>query len=492
MADGRRLQFSNTLTRAVSPFVPIDSDHARMYTCGPTVYGYAHIGNMRAYVFSDTVHRALLWKGFDVRQVMNITDVGHLTSDEDEGEDKVEVASRREGRSIWEIAEHYTTAFREDLGALRILPPTVWCKATDHITDMIAFAERLEATGYCYRLPSGLYFDTAKDPSYGRLARLGLAGQQEGARVEAVEGRRSPADFAVWRTTPPGEHRQMGWDSPWGGGAPGWHLECSVMSIKYLGDHFDIHTGGVDHVPVHHVNEIAQSQAYLGDGEARPWVNWWLHCDFINLKRAKMSKSAGTGIRLGDLVEAGFHPAVYRYLLLGAHYRAQVDFDLDALRGAKTTLRRLLERIGRARIDRHTPLATFDSSYLHISSTAARSYLEELDEAICADLNTSRALAVMTSAARDESLDASDLSGLVASFDALLGLGLLDLRAEDLDIASPSVAVDVAEIENLMAERTAARNEGHWDQADVLRDRLAGLGVTVKDNPGGSTWSWTS
>ncbi len=490
MVGGRRLQFSNTLTREVSPFVPIEPGHARMYTCGPTVYGYAHIGNMRAYVFSDTVHRALLWKGFEVRQVMNITDVGHLTSDEDEGEDKVEAASRREGRSIWQIAEHYTTAFREDLDALRILPPTVWCRATEHIADMVAFAEKLESKGYCYRLPSGLYFDTAKDPSYCQLARLGLSGQQEGATVEAVEGRRSPPDFAVWRTTPPDESRQMEWDSPWGSGAPGWHLECSVMSIKYLGDHFDIHTGGVDHVPVHHVNEIAQSQAYIGDGETRPWVNWWLHCDFINLKRAKMSKSAGTGVRLDDLVEAGYHPAVYRYLLLGAHYRTQVDFDLDALRGAKVALRRLLERIARAEFDGVSRLPTYDVSNLHLPNGAARSYLEELDEAICTDLNTSRALAVMNSVARDDSLANSDLGELIASFDALLGLGLLDLRAEGLDIASPSAAGDAAEVERVMAERAAARNEGDWDQADVLRDRLAGLGVTVKDNPDGSTWSW--
>jgi cysteinyl-tRNA synthetase len=401
------LQFSNTLTRQVSRFVPMEAGLAGMYTCGPTVYGYAHIGNIRAYVFSDTVRRTLLWKGLEVRQVMNITDIGHLTSNEDEGEDKVEMASRREGQTIWEIVDHYTAAFRDDLKAIRIMAPTVWCRATDHIAEMIAFADLLEANGYCYRLPTGLYFDTSKDPSYGQLARLDIAGQREGARVEAVEGRRGPADFAVWRTTPPGQRRQMEWDSPWGPGAPGWHMECSVMSIKYLGDHFDIHTGGVDHIPVHHVNEIAQSEASLGDG--RPWVNWWLHCDFINLKQAKMSKSAGTGVRLDDLIAAGFHPTVYRYFLLGAHYRAQVDFDWDALRGAKTTVRRLLQRVADVGSDRGTRIPTFESSYSQMTGAAGRAYLQELDGAISVDLNTPQALAVLASATRDESLPLRDL-----------------------------------------------------------------------------------
>lgn len=256
-----------------------------MYSCGPTVYAYQHIGNMRAYVFADTLKRALRWKGYTVRHVVNITDVGHLTSDADVGDDKLELAARREQRTIWEIAEQYTAAFKRDLTKLHVLEPDEWTKATDHIDQMIDFASALESAGWCYWLPSGLYFDTSRLDSYGRLARLDLDGLREGARVEAVEGKRNPSDFAVWRTAAPDEHRQMAWDSPWGLGAPGWHLECSVMSIEHLGRHFDIHTGGVDHIPVHHTNEIAQSEAYLADGQ--DWVDWWMHGEFINLQGAK-------------------------------------------------------------------------------------------------------------------------------------------------------------------------------------------------------------
>ena len=261
------LRLFNTLTRSAAEFRPARPPAVGLYSCGPTVYADQHIGNMRAYVFADTLKRALRWQGFDVRHVINITDVGHLTSDADEGDDKLELAARRGHASAWDIAGRYTREFKTDLGRLRIIEPDVWCQATGHIPQMIEFARVLEDGGWCYRLPSGLYFDTSKDPGYGALARLDLAGQQAGARVEVAAGKRHPSDFAVWRTSAPGENRQMEWDSPWGRGAPGWHLECSVMSIEYLGRHFDMHTGGVDHIPVHHTNEIAQSQAYLGDGE---------------------------------------------------------------------------------------------------------------------------------------------------------------------------------------------------------------------------------
>lgn len=276
----RPLRFFNTLTREISVFEPRNPPDVAMYSCGPTVYAYQHVGNMRAYVFADTLKRALRWKGFRVRHVINITDVGHLTSDADEGDDKLEVAARREQRNIWEIAEHYTVAFKDDLERLRVLPPDLWPKATDHIPQMIAVAEELDRSGWCYQLPSGLYFDTCRDEDYGKLARLDVEGQLEGARVEAVAGKRNAADFAVWRTAEPRENRQMEWDSPWGTGAPGWHLECSVMAIEHLGRHFDIHTGGVDHIPVHHTNEIAQSEAFLADGQE--WVGWWLHGEFSN------------------------------------------------------------------------------------------------------------------------------------------------------------------------------------------------------------------
>jgi cysteinyl-tRNA synthetase len=430
---------------------------------------------MRAYVFSDTLRRTLTWKGFDVRHVINITDVGHLTSDADEGDDKLEAAARREQRNVWELAEHYTRAFFEDLEALRVLPPQVWSKATDHIPQMITFAEGLDVKGWCYTLPSGLYFDTSKDDDYGALARLDLEGLREGARVEAVEGKRNPSDFAIWRTSTPGEHRQMEWDSPWGRGAPGWHLECSVMSIEHLGEHFDIHTGGVDHIPVHHTNEIAQSEAFLDDGET--WVPWWLHCEFINLKGAKLSKSAGDSLRVTELT--GHHPLVYRYLLAQAHYRSQMEFTWDALDSARTGLRRLLERYASART---APAELGD---------AARAHLDAFDAAVSDDLNTARALTVVGAAARDGAVSDGELSALAVEFDAVLALGLTDLSPDDLDLKRIDSAITEEEIEALMASRAEARAAKDFAESDRLRDELAAAGVVVEDHPGApSTWRW--
>jgi cysteinyl-tRNA synthetase len=480
---GAPLELFNTLGRRLEPFVPRVPGKASVYSCGPTVYAYQHIGNMRTYVFADTLRRVLRWKGYDVRHVINITDVGHLTSDEDEGEDKMEAGARREGRTIWEIAEHYTTAFMEDLERLHVLPPTLWCKATDHIPQMVAFAQTLEDRGITYALPSGLYYDTSKDDDYGKLALLDLEGLREGERVEKLEGRRNPSDFAVWRTTPPGESRQMEWDSPWGRGAPGWHLECSVMSIEHLGPHFDIHTGGVDHIPVHHTNEIAQSEGYLADGEE--WVRYWLHGEFINLKGAKISKSLGHTLRVTDLMEDGYHPLVYRYLLLGAHYRTQVDFDLDALDGAKTALRRLLERFAARRPDQ---VEDYQQAAASVTAPDARSYLDDFDAAVSADLNTAKALAVVAAVARNDTLDDADVGALAAAFDAVLGLGLGTLAPADLELAR--AGVDVSDVEHLFDERLAARAAKDWARSDALRDELAAMGVEVKDTAEGSTWSW--
>jgi cysteinyl-tRNA synthetase len=371
------LRLFNTLTRRASAFEAQTPPGVGMYSCGPTVYAYQHIGNMRAYVFADTLKRTMRWKDFDVRHVVNITDVGHLTSDADIGDDKLELAARRERRTIWEIAEHYSDAFKADLAKLRVLDPDLWPKATDHIPQMIEFAAELDRTGWCYTVPSGLYFDTARDADYGKLALLDVEGQLEGARVESVEGKRHPADFAVWRTADPAEQRQMEWDSPWGRGAPGWHLECSVMSIEHLGRHFDIHTGGVDHIAIHHTNEIAQSEAYLADGQ--DWVDWWLHGEFINLKGAKISKSTGGGVLVDDLVDRGYHPLVYRYLLLQAHYRSQIEFSWDAMDSARTGLRRLLERYASARTQSASSLGD-----------AAQVHLDAFDAAISEDLNTAK------------------------------------------------------------------------------------------------------
>jgi cysteinyl-tRNA synthetase len=485
---GHPLRLFNTLTREIAEFTPAPAGQVGLYSCGPTVYADQHIGNMRVYVFADTLKRALRSKGLAVRHVINITDVGHLTSDADSGDDKLEVAARREHRSAWEIAAGYTAAFKTDLRRLRVIEPDVWCKATDHIQHMIGFATALDDRGWCYQIPSGLYFDTSKDGGYGDLARLDLAGQREGARVDAVEGKRSGSDFAVWRASAPGENRQMEWDSPWGAGAPGWHLECSVMSMEYLGQHFDIHTGGVDHIPVHHTNEIAQSEAYLGDG--RPWVGWWLHGEFINLRGAKISKSAGGGLLVSDLIDRGYHPLTYRYLLLQAHYRSQTEFSWDALTGAKTGLRRLLDRFATARTAGGQFGAAPPSAEL---GPAALGHLAAFDQAISDDLGTPKALAVVAAVARDDSLDDAELTALAAEFDAVLGLGLADLTPADLDLPPSDARISASEIEALVAERGQARARKDFATSDRLRQRLADLGVAVDDQPGGtSSWRWTS
>ncbi len=478
---GGPVRLFNTLTRQVADFAPANPLEVGMYTCGPTVYADQHIGNMRAYVFADTLKRVLTWSGYRVRHVINITDVGHLTSDADEGDDKLELAARREHRTAWEIAEDYTRDFKADLERLRVLEPDVWCKATDHIEHMIRFAEALDAGGWCYRLPTGLYFDTTAVSNYGALARLDLAGQQAGARVEVAEGKRNPADFAVWRTTPPGQSRQMEWGSPWGRGAPGWHLECSVMAIEYLGSHFDIHTGGVDHIPVHHTNEIAQSEAYLVDGQ--PWVRHWLHGEFINLRGAKISKSTGGGVLVADLIDRGYHPLVYRYLLLQSQYRSQADFSWAAMDSAQAGLRRMLDRYASASEARGragVPL-----------STAATEHLAAFDRAIRDDLNTPRAVAAVAAASRDDRLASTDLTGLAGRFDQVLAVGLADLTPGDLDLKRKDAALTDDEVEDLVAARDAARASRDFATSDQIREQLAGAGVAVEDHPGcESTWRW--
>lgn len=481
-AAGVPLRLFNTLGGTLQEFASLERGTARMYTCGPTVYAYQHIGNLRAYIFADTLRRVLEWKGHEVAEVINITDVGHLTSDMDQGEDKLEAASQREHRSVWNIAAYYTGVFMHDLEELRVRPPSAWARATDHIGEMIAFARALEEKGYAYQLESGLYFDTAKVPDYGKLARLDLKGLREGARVAPVPGKRHPADFALWRASPKDVQRLMEWDSPWGKGAPGWHLECSAMSMKYLGERFDIHTGGVDHIPVHHTNEIAQSEAYLGG----PWVPLWMHNEFLNLREAKISKSKGDTLLLADLERKGFHPLSYRYLLLGSRYRSQIEFSWDGLEGARVAHRRLLERI-RQRL----PAGGHPLSYGEAADQleeAGRRYLNRLDEAVSADLNTAQALAVITQLSRDPELTNADFAVLVPAAEALLAVGLLDLVPEDLDAPTAELALEPDQIERLLDERAAARRRGDFTAADGIRDRLDRIGIELRDTPGGTVW----
>jgi len=494
---GHQLQVYNSLGRRIEDFTP-SADVVGLYSCGPTVYSYAHLGNMRAYVFADTLRRVLRWKEIPVRHVLNITDVGHAVADSDTGEDKLEVAAARERRTVADIADFYTEAFFADSAALNVLPADVYPRASDYVEQMIAFAVRLEELGHAYRIPSGLYFDTSTSPDYGELALMDIAGQREAARVEHVEGRRHKSDFALWRAEEPGVRRVMRWESPWGWGAPGWHLECSVMSIALLGEHFDIHTGGVDHRELHHVNEIAQSQGYLADG--RPWVPYWMHGEFLLLNQAKIAKSSGPVPRLADLTEAGHHPMAYRLFLLGGHYRSQIDFTPHALAAAQATLRRLVARaaaLGPLPLVETYPQARAalaaagdDRAAGAVGDKAALAYLDQVDEAISLDLGTPKVLAALQEALRDSQVTPAGLRVVVAAADALLGLSLGQLDPADLDRRS-AADLDAAErdlIDGLIAERTAARAEKNWPRADEIRAELDRLGVQVTDTPAGPTW----
>jgi cysteinyl-tRNA synthetase len=473
----------NSLSRRVEDFEPSGTP-VGMYSCGPTVYSYSHLGNMRTFVFADTLRRALRWKGFDVRHVVNITDVGHAVADSDTGEDKMEVAAARERRSVQEIAEHYTGAFFADLRALNVLPADEYPRASAYVDQMIEFAVRLESLGYTYQLPSGLYFDTSKSPGYGALAMMDVEGQREAARGEHVEGRRRKTDFALWRADEPGQRRIMRWDSPWGPGVPGWHLECSVMSIALLGDHFDIHTAAVDLRELHHVNEIAQSEAYLGDG--LPWVRYWLHGEFLQLGAQKMAKSAGGAPRLADLTEAGYHPLAFRLFLLGGHYRSQLDFTPAAMDTAQATLRRLAARIAPLR-----PLPAV-TRLADVGDPVAARLLGQVDEAIGTDLATPRILATLHDALREPALSPAGLRTVAAACDALLGLDLATLDPAGLGPSRRAIddltSAEQQDIEQLVADRTQARKERDWARADRIRAELDRLGVQVTDTPAGPVW----
>jgi cysteinyl-tRNA synthetase len=489
----------NSLTRSVEEFQPSGTT-VGMYSCGPTVYSYAHLGNMRAYVFADTLRRALPWKGFDVRHVVNITDVGHAVADCDTGADKMEVAAASERRSVEEIAAHYTGAFFADLRALNVLPADEYPRASAYVDQMISFAARLESLGYTYLLPSGLYFDTARLPGYGALALIDVNGQRQAARTEQVEGRRRETDFALWRADDPRHRRIMRWESPWGAGVPGWHLECSVMSMAVLGAHFDIHTGGVDHRELHHVNEIAQSEAYLSDGQ--PWVRYWLHGEFLQLGAQKMAKSAGGAPRLADLAKAGYQPAAFRLFLLGGRYRSQLDFSTAAMDAAQATLRRLANRIARLGPFpevRSTPVSTAPAAepartYVlrsHGDLVAAR-LLDQIDSAIGTDLATPRILSTLHDALREPALTQAGLRAVVAACDALLGLGLATLDPAGLGPGRHAITdlppAEIQAIEQLVADRTQARADKDWARADRIRTELGRLSVQVTDTPDGPVW----
>ena len=470
------LKLFDSLTRSVREFAPIQPGHARVYSCGPTVYHYAHLGNLRAYIFTDTLTRALRWKGLEVTHVINITDVGHLTSDADAGDDKMAVAAAREAKTIWDVARFYTDAFMRDVAALNIVEPTRWSVATDHIPEMIAFATRI-APKHCYEIETGLYFDSTTVADYGRLA--GARGDVREARIDELTGKRHPSDFAIWRKSPPGEQRQMEWDSPWGKGAPGWHLECSVMSQKYLGDQFDIHTGGIDHREIHHPNEIAQNQA--ATCSSATGANWWMHNNFLVDRTAKMSKSSGEFLTLQSIVDKGIHPLAYRLMCLQAHYRSELEFSWDNLLAALTRLKRMVIAVEKLR--------ELTETRPNGNPVASAGFSEALDEEISDDLNTSNVISMLDIVFGRSDLKPSDRIELVGRFDELTGMNLVGLARVDLRIRPASATLTKPEIEARLTTRKAARAAKDFTTSDRIRDELAAAGVEVMDgDPLG--WDW--
>ena len=471
------MKLYNTLTRSVVPVQPLQPPAVTVYTCGPTVYDYAHIGHWFNYVRMDMLIRTLKLSGLHPQWVMNITDVGHLVSDADEGEDKLEKGARREGKTAWKVAEFYTDDFLECLAMLHILPPDHITKATDHIQEQIALIQKLVEKGYTYTISDGVYYDTSKFEGYAAFARLDLDGQQAGARVDYNREKRNPSDFALWKFSPKNGQRDMEWSSPFRGldgeerkGFPGWHIECSAMSMKYLGDTLDIHTGGIDHVPVHHTNEIAQSEAATGTR----FANHWMHSNHVMVEGEKISKSLGNGIRLQTIVEQGISPEAVRLHILESHYRSQSHFSMDSLRAAVSRLQGLYSMAVR----RWQPAQSDDTVSAEELAVLKQAILSALQN----DLNTAQALAELS--ALEEAIDKR---GISISSQELFGrlLEWLD-EAFGLDLSQqPNVS---AEQTALIHKRQQARDAKDWTASDEIRDQLAAEDIGIRDTPAGAIW----
>lgn len=456
------LKIYNTLTRNKEDFKPIREGKVSMYSCGPTVYNYAHIGNLRTYIFMDIFRRVLRYDGYKIKGVMNITDVGHLMSDADDGEDKMAKASREQKKTPLEIAQFYTSVFFEDLSKLNIGRPEVIAKATEHIQDMISYVSQLVDKGYGYEIDDGIYFDISKFEGYGKLSRLNLEEQQAGARVEVNSQKRHPADFALWKKAEPGHIMQ--WDSPWGRGYPGWHIECSAMSRKYLGMPFDVHTGGVDHIPVHHENEIAQNEALTG----KQSVNYWVHGEFMLVDNGKMSKSLGNTYRISDLEDRGYRALDFRYFCLNTHYRKKLNFTFEGLDAAKSAYARLLSLLFKHK-----------SSNVASDKDLLESYEKDFEEAIDDDLNIPLALGVLWKMIKENK--SRDIYELALKFDKVLGLSL-DTAACDEEEPREDIPAEIVE---LCERRKAAKANKDYAGADALRSEIAAQGYTVVDTKDG-------
>ena len=467
MSSPRNFVVYNTWTRSLETLKPLTPGHIGIYCCGPTVYDYQHIGNFKTFLFEDVFIRALRFSGYDVKHVMNITDVGHLVGDGDEGEDKMLVAMRRERKKSEEVAEYYTRIFFEDWDKLGLARPDVVCNATQHINEMLSLIKKMEDKGFTYTSGGNVYFDTSKSANYGFLARLNLEKLKAGARVAVDENKRSPSDFVLWFTKSKFENQELQWDSPWGRGYPGWHIECSAMSMKYLGEQFDIHCGGIDHIPVHHTNEIAQSEAATG----KPWVAVWMHSEFIMVSAEKMSKSKGKFVILDDVIERGLDPLVYRFLCLNSHYRAQLNFTWAILENARNGFDRLKNSV--LSLKASVGSAALPSTF----GNEAAGLLERFTSAMCDDLKMPLAMSVVWELVAAKGIPDAEKLALLLKLDNVLGFGMTKWQEASDEIPT--------EVQELVAARALARTNKDWKRSDELRDKVAELGYVVKDGPQG-------
>jgi len=458
------LRLYNTLTRKKEVFKPIKKGQVGIYSCGPTVYWYQHIGNLRTYIFSDILKRVLTYNNYKIKHIMNVTDVGHLTSDADEGEDKIEKAAAKEGKKAEDIANFYWKVFRDDFKKLNIKEPDIWCKATEHIQEQINLIKKLEDKGYTYKTSDGIYYDTSKFKEYGKLAKLKKEGLEAGKRITLKE-KRNITDFALWKFSEIPGKRQQEWNpkdfcADFPIGFPGWHLECSAMSMKYLGEHFDIHTGGIDHIPIHHTNEIAQSEAATGE----KFVNYWLHGDFLTFKGEKVSKSKGGLYTVSELEELNFNPLDFRYLCFNTHYRKRLNFSLDILKNAKNSYERLKNII-------------FDLKTKKDSNKTKKydEYKKRFKDYINDDLNMPKALSVLWGMLRDKKLGSKEKLRLAYEFDRIFGLNLDKIKQEEVSL----------DIKKLIKEREKARKKKDFKKADEIRNKLQKIGIILEDTPKG-------
>lgn len=473
------LRFYNTRTKKKEEFKPIKQNEVSFYSCGPTVYNFAHIGNLRTYIFNDLLKRTLLFNDFKVKHVMNITDVGHLTDDNDDGEDKMEKGAKREGKSVWEIARYYEDAFKKDISKLNIIEPNIWARATEHIDDMVNVIEKIRDNGYTYQSGKNVYFNTSKFKSYADFARLDLENLKEGKRTNVDSNKKNFTDFVLWFSlggSKFGEKHSMKWDSPFGCGYPGWHIECTTMSSKYLGNHFDIHTGGIDHIPVHHTNEIAQAEAAYG---VHPWVNYWLHGAFLVVDKGKMAKSGNNFLRLKVLEDKDYDPLVYRYFCLMTHYRKELKFTWEGLEAAKNGFLRMKNKIIQLKnnIDFSNEnkdvktLKNFDSTKK--SNLVIEKIKTEFREAINDDLNIPVALSIFLKLLNNEDANDDLKYSVLLDFDEVLGLGIENFEKETLEISENDRI--------LLKKRNDARKNKDFDTADKIRDEFRKRGFKIID-----------